>query len=81
MQNWPFLFSVIDVWASAGLLNGPFIFTMASLISESLQICYFPFPPQANDASKPHGSTPYPPTPISVTVAKRCHIYPLILES
>lgn len=46
------------MWPSAGLLNGPFIFTMASLISESLQICYFPFPPQANGALKPHGTPP-----------------------
>lgn len=41
--------------------NGPFIFTMASLISESLQICYFPFPPQANGALKPHGTNLLPP--------------------
>lgn len=45
------------MWPSAGLLNGPFIFTMASLIYESLQIVYLPFPPQANDAEKPHGAT------------------------
>lgn len=34
---------------------------MASLISESLQICYFPFSPQANGALKPHGTPPHLP--------------------
>lgn len=56
---------MIDVWPSAGLLNAPFIFTMASLISESLQICYFPFPPQANGASKPHGTPRRFPPPVA----------------
>lgn len=55
---------LIDMWQSTGLLNGPFIFTMASLIYESLQIYYFPFPPQANGALKPHGTpTPSPIPP------------------
>lgn len=48
------------MWPSAELLNAPFIFTMALLISESLQIRYFPFPPQANGALKPH-QPPAPP--------------------
>lgn len=55
--------------------NTSFIFPMPSLISESLQILYFPFSPQANGALKPHQVF------ISLPVAKCCHIYHLVLES
>ncbi|XP_061879962.1 kremen protein 1-like [Entelurus aequoreus] len=46
------LVTLVDVWPSAGLLNGSFIFTLAARIS----IPHFSFPPQAGGAFKPHGT-------------------------
>lgn len=57
---------------------------MALLISEFLQICYFPLPPQAIGALKPHGSPPPTPphtSPRFSSSGKLCHIYHLILET
>lgn len=53
----------MDVWPSSRLLNGPSISNVASLISEALQIRYFPFPPQANGVLKPPGTIPHPHIP------------------